>query len=365
MQSNKRDKTSAISSEQTEAFQTRILGNSMLHLMDEPMDPLHVRRFQAIGLVRELESQSLPEGAIEVLLNPDHAMRVSVPIGPFVFVRHDAHISAVEVAPMLLSGSQEVRDAAIRYFEGTRGSCDPIVAPHVLDLLASRSADIRSDELVRWRTAAIELVLVLRDDLLGHIAGLRQSLAARYADGFDQYAQLVMRPSLNSLARVALPVWSASEQRADIETRIGQWAALPTLDAALTGYYNHCGYVPLCTELGAGGLAGRWIDQHPGAQISWQDVWSWAKKRGTPFAEYHALTIALRLPSARPADSSNAMWDEITKLFSSALQRDADEGPQSVWTLYCELARHFARHIETVVPGRDGIQDAARAITGA
>jgi len=365
MQSNKRDETSAISSEQTKAFQTRILGNSMLHLMDEPMDPLHVRRFQALGLIRELESQSLPEGAIVVLLNPDHAMRVSVPTGPFVFVRHDAHISAVEVAPMLLSGNQEVRDAAIQYFEGTRGSCDPIVAPHVLDLLASRSADIRSDELVRWRTAAIELVLVLRDDLLGHIAGLRQSLAARYADGFDQYAQLVMRPSLNSLARVALPVWSASEQRADIETRIGQWAALPTLDAALTGYYNHCGYVPLCTELGAGGLAGRWIDQHPGAQISWQDVWSWAKKRGTPFAEYHALTIALRLPSARPADSSNAMWDEITKLFSSALQRDADEGPQSVWTLYCELARHFARHIETVVPGRDGIQDAARAITGA
>jgi hypothetical protein len=68
----------------------------------------------------------------------------------------------------------------------------------------------------------------------------------------------------------------------------------------------------------------------------------------TPLAKYHALTVALHIPAMRRKESLEQFWEE----FVSAL--DLHEGASNTWHVFCELASHFARHIEALHPGQHG-----------
>ena len=131
-------------------------------------------------------------------------------------------------------------------------------------------------------------------------------------------------------------------------------AHVPTLPGALTEYYNSCGYLPLSADLGAGELVKRSIASHQSSTVGWDEIWSWAASRGTPLAQYHAVTIALDVPATRPAASSGELWDEVVKILDSTETLDAEDGSGADWILYHELALHFAHHIEALHPGQEG-----------
>jgi hypothetical protein len=186
-------------------------------------------------------------------------------------------------------------------------------------------------------------------------------LAANYEEGCDYYLQRVMRPTFRSLVHLRAPVWSATEQRGELEGWVEGASKQPTLVAALTEYDELCGYLPLCSELSAREVARRWMEEHPKAGTNWDEISSWANSRGTPFAWYHAVTIALDLPTLRPPAGDGVLWDHVLAILGTGEPADGDGGPRTIWALYCELACHFARHIEALHPGQDGERAACYA----
>lgn len=54
-------------------------------------------------------------------------------------------------------------------------------------------------------------------------------------------------------------------------------------------------------------------------------------------------------------------WGEIIRILDVTKVNKATKSSEVVWPLYCELASHFARHIESLHPGQDGIRVACNA----
>ena len=163
-----------------------------------------------------------------------------------------------------------------------------------------------------------------------------------------------MRPRLRSLANLPPPVWNPIEQRDSIMAWIAEFAGQCSLEAALTEYVNRCGYIPLCNTLGAVEVVRRWTAQHPDFVVTWDYVWSWALRFGTPVAKYHAITIALQIPSVRPAGSMSQLWNEVIDVLDVREDDGTTATSGSAWRLYTELASHFARYLEALHPGQDG-----------
>ena len=119
----------------------------------------------------------------EILGNPDHAARISMPDGPLVFVREADHVAVLEVPNLLLRPETDIRRAALHYLKNGASYRDPWLRPETAKALENRSTDIESGDIALWRAAGIELVPLLREDLFAQLAGLRQSRAAKYDDG--------------------------------------------------------------------------------------------------------------------------------------------------------------------------------------
>lgn len=354
MPSNDNEQPEMDDADMQEAFARCMMQNSLLHRVESGLDPLHIHRFQRLGLLEGAVAPPMSSAIGEILRDRNHPARIAVPDGPLVFVREEGRLSVVEPSMLLLNPDREIRLAALDYLKQGTLSPNPWLSTRAANLLENRTSDSQSEEMKLWRAAGIELTPVIREDLFGHLAGLRQSIAAHYEEGVAQYLGSVMRPTFKTLVDLRPSLWSPTEQRDEVKEWIAEWAVLPTLDTALTQYANRCGYIPLCGELGAAELARQWIAQHPDSELNWDVLWSWAENAETPFAKYHAIIVALYIPSTRPTDSMNQFWTEVIKILDIGGGDDVALDSNVIWQLHCELASHFARHVEALYPEQDG-----------
>jgi predicted Zn-dependent protease len=330
------------------AFSRMMMQDALLHHVDKGLDPVYVVRLRALGLLQDVSPPQLPANLADILRSPSNPARARVLAGPLLFVLENQTASVIEVAPLLLHPDAGLRSAAIAYFQSGTSLPRPWLTAETAELLSKRQDDILSEPEEQWRDAAIDLVNAIRRDLFALLAAFLQSVSCRYQEGIDQYLQAIIHPAFESLVNLRPPLWSPNEQRDEIPKWITEAALLPLLEMALTQYLDHWGYVPLCADLSAPGVVKSWLEQHPHSKSGWDELWAWANKMPTPLAKYHALTVALHIPAMRPKESLEQFWEE----FVSAL--DLHEGASNTWHVFCELASHFARHIEALHPGQHG-----------
>jgi predicted Zn-dependent protease len=330
------------------AFSRMMMQDGLFHYVDRGLDPVYVARLRAAGLLKDLSPPQLPANLADILRSPSSPARALVPDGPLVFVLENQTAAVIEVAPLLLHPDQGLRSAAVAYFQSGISLPRQWLTTETRDLLSKCQDDILSEPEEQWRDAAINLVNAVRRDLFALLAAFRQSVACRYQEGIDQYLEAIIHPLFETLANVRPPLWSPNEQRDEIPKWISEAAVLPDLEMALTQYLDKWGYVPLCADLSAPRVVKSWLEQHPDSKSGWNELWAWATKMPTPVAKYHALAVALHIPAMRTKESVEQFWEELV----SAL--DLHEGANNTWHVFCELASHFARHIEALHPGQNG-----------
>lgn len=336
------------------AFSSVMMQNALFHLADTEFDALDFSRFRALGFFEGFTPPSLPDSLPDSLLKAARSADSQLPSGPLVFIPEEKSATVIEADTLLLHPVRELRRAALAYLLSGDRLNDPWLTPHTISLLKGNAPDIESDDESRWLGAAVDVVTVIREDLFGQLAGFRQSVAFRYQEGTDSYAARLLRPAFNTLLNFRPPVWNPSTQIEEIESWIVDASKLPTLEEALSKYVGTCGYVPLSAELGASKVVRLWVAEHRDGQPKWEELWAWAVQEGTPVAKYHAITVALNIPELRPESESDKFWTEVVSILEIKEVANGTGESHAQWQLHCELASHFARHIETLHPGQFG-----------
>ncbi len=336
------------------AFCNLMMQNTLFHLKEGRLDALAFSRFKALGLLEDATPPPLPEGLADMLREASQSTQNLGGPGGLVFIPEEESVSVIEVDSLLFRPEAELRRAALVYLIAAGESEYPWLTSHTLNILKDAYADIASMEEDRWRGAATTAAETVRIDLFGIQTCLRQCLAANYKEGINHYVGEVMNPSFETLVNYRPHVWHPSEQRQEIISWIQDLAKHPALDDALTGYLQRCGYVPLSNDLSAARLVTLWISAHQDNKVSWADVWKWAERQINPIARYHAVTVALHVPQVRPVDEWEQFWSEASNILNP--DDTAKELPQTSarWRLSCELASHFAYHIEAIHPTQHG-----------
>lgn len=329
-------------------IQRRIMQIALSHRINSGLDALHVHRLQAAGLLEDVTAPDLPESMVEKL------REIHEPPGPYVFVREEKTIHIVEPEALLLHPTHDTRSAALDYLKTAASLPDPWLAQRTRRMLDEQTADLQSLDVAKWRPAGMRLLMAIRQDLFRQLAGLGQSLSAKYQEGIDENVASIMVPRLEVLMNLEPPLLRPSDQRELITTWIDELSAKPSVSEALDGYLNHCGFIPLCNELSAAELARRWLRAHDNAELRWGNLWSWAEQARTPFARYHALVIGLLVPNVVTGDSTASFWNEYSKVVSPSEINEGRPSNDDSWRLFCELATHYTHHIEAIHPGPDG-----------
>jgi len=335
------------------AFSVRMLQNALFDRGGNAIDSVFVSRFQQLGLFRDVIPPDVIDTTVDAIRDPKNVTRVQSPEGPLLFVREEKAVSVFEPASLLLHPRNDVRAAVLRFISHSGATPHKWLTEHTVEVLAKCKAQIEDTEIGRWRPSAIEVVLAVRGDLFAHLAGLKQSLYARYQPGVNQFLPLVLHPTFDMLAHVRPPLWGASEQIAEIEKWCADDAARPSLAEALDGYYDKCGCVPLRNTLSAAELCRKWMELHPTTEIKWSDVWQWAEGKSSPLAKYHAMEIALRVPELAPVSPEADFWEELIHLLDVAIPAECRKS-YSRWQLLYELTSHYTRHVETLHPRQSG-----------
>ncbi len=336
------------------SIRRRIMQMAILHRADTGIDPLAIARFQTAGLLPGVVPRVISESEIAAISEPSHAQRIQACAGPIVFFQEEGGRSALEPATLLFHPDRRVRDAALKHVKTAADPAEPWLSRSTFDLVGKWSDDIKSDDVGRWRAAAIEIVPVIRDDVLSHIAGLRQSVATSFQEGFDTNLSRVVRPRFSTLTKFLPALFRPSYQQNDIERWVADCSRQPELAKALDAFVAQAGHVPLCDSLGVAALVDKWLENHPGTALNWAEVWRWAEKRNSATARYHALRIAITHPSVLDADSALQFWREIIRVMRGPGDNDDDSTADRQWQVNCGLTTHYILHVESLFPGLDG-----------
>lgn len=276
------------------AFSRRIMQNAFRHRVDQKLgiDAVHVLAFQSQGLLGDIEPPPSLPGVLEALLDPEHAVKVGKPDGPLLFLEEGEQRHIISIENELLSHNRSIRCAALDYLKAEASAQEPRLTPWTAERLEELSDDIESEDISKWRNAVLRLVPLIREDFFSHLAGFQQLCTLDNCIESKRYCQLVMQPNSNALDKLRPPVWEPSQQQDEIERWIAEWSQIPDLKTAFSKYIDYCGYMPLCSKLGAGELVKQWKLQHPDGEVQWNQLWKWAEESNTPFAKYHAIILS-------------------------------------------------------------------------
>ena len=336
-------------------FLERMMQNSFFHSQEGGFTPVQMYQLNEMGLVDEckLEEPRFPTNLLDVLSDSEHPDRKSVPEGPLLFVKEEDGVSVVEVAPLLLHSDGEIRVAARDFILRDPHDRLQLWTARSIEAVSILSEDVESDSFAVWRTAGLNLVPKLQMDFAAQLAGARQCMFARYQIGLDNFLPQLILPTLQSLEKITPPIWNPSEQQALIGEKIESFAAADTLQEALDSYVDFCGYLPLAKEQCVAAVALRWTESHPNQSVSFESIASWVEKSASPFAEYHAAILVLHVASFRPKGE----WELVWKWLQNVLDVSSSTGAECEnvgWRLYCELANHYCKGIESLFPGQRG-----------
>lgn len=304
-------------------------------------------------MLKDINPPELPEDTIEIIRNPNHPQRQKGPNGPFVFAKEDDQNRYVfEVCDFLLHPEKKIRHTAIEYL------VDPAnrewLSPSSYEQVTELASNIRSDQKEHWQSAGIKLIPLLKKDLFGIFASYEQSKYFRYEGALNQYLHCIIHPKFDTLISVNPTLSNPNNQKDDITEAISKLATSDNLYESLSEYIHTYGYIPFCNELGASKLVKEWIINNSELSVTWKEIWAWAENSTSPFAKYHALTVALHLPQIRGEDSIKQIWNEVAEILEIIEEKIDPSKQVNNWQTICGLALHYSFHIEALFPGQDG-----------
>ena len=333
----------------SKAMGMRILQSALFHRVNGGVDPIIAHRFATTGVLGDVEPPKVAQGIREILKDLNHPDRVEGPIGPNLFFKESAGVTAIDVDTMLLHPDNEIRCTAFEFFKS--GISNKWVSRLSADLIQAKENEIQSPDKSKWRPAGIEIVESLRVDLYLHLAGLRQSIAHHFQEGVNKHLTFLMRPPLTALQYLRPPIYCPSEQRTELADLIENCASNPNLEAALSDYLDNCGYLPICSEFSASRMVEEWESKNGAQKSLWEKIQSWTQTNNSPTAKFHAILIALNNQAAMP-DNIELFWENVLRVLNLRETQNFTDSPS--WQLYSELASHYCRHIESLHPGQDG-----------
>tara|TARA_R110002167_G_scaffold22388_2_gene80262 strand:- start:1424 stop:6841 length:5418 start_codon:yes stop_codon:yes gene_type:complete len=342
-------------------FSLLILRNSLFHQKTHSLEPVFVYQFQELGLLEDVTPPELPEDTLEIIQNSNHPRRQKGPNGPFVFVREDDQNNYVfEVGEFLLRPEKEIRHAAIAYLIDPKNRV--WLSPSSYEKLIELACDVKSDQKKQWLSAGIILIPMLKNDLFGIFASYEQSKHFQYKGALNQYLHSIIHPKFDTLVSVKPTLSNPNNPKDELTEAISKFAKSEFLYESLSEYVHTYGYIPFCHEQGASKLVKEWITVNPESSLTWNELWAWAERSDSPFAKYHALSIALHIPKLRVDDVSiHQIWTEVDKILE-IFEEKLELSPQANdWQTLCGLALHYSFHIETLVPGQDGERASSHA----
>jgi hypothetical protein len=333
-------------------FGRRVLQETVFDRIGEGLDALHSRRFQELDVLGPTEPPTIPDTANDVLRDPLHRLRQLAPDGPLIVVREGAQNTVIDVSALLLHSNADLRASAVHYLISADAVERPWLTPETLRVLREREFALSSQDQPSWRSAGIEVIPVIRDDLFAHVAGLQQSWAFDLQDSANNYLRRVMRPSLRTLAHLRPDTWSPTEQAEEIDQWVEKASRKDSLTDAMTSYFDKCGYLPLCRKMGIAEVVRQWLVRNPKHSLQWSDIASWAGNR--PIARYHACIVAVHHWAELAAEDVTQCGAWVSELMDVREDLINASPAQMRWYLYVNLALHFSQHVESLHPGQSG-----------
>lgn len=337
-------------------MQVRMRNNAMYHFLQ--IRPRTLVMLQDLDL---FEDKIDPIGAnidLPVLQDPNHPRRVKLPDGPLVVYVTEKDKSKgmiVEILSLLYSDLPEVRKTALACLEQMIAGQRLDITPKTRSILEKSHDALLSDIPHEWHPASVTVCDALYDDGLIALQGARQSLECDpvIQDSLNFYVPKVLRPTISSLDSIALDVRNPEnehEQLSEIIRSVSTEAK--SLGKACANYFAKVGYLPLAPRYGMGEIVDRWLSAHPDTD-AWTEVWAWAHAAFGPIPRYHACFVFVLHPELVPEGKLTDLWKEILSVVHESTGKESDDGRHEAWALRRDLACHYTRHLESLLPDTD------------
>jgi hypothetical protein len=333
-------------------LRARMMTNALSHL--EGLDVRTGTVLAATGFVQDRDPPTrLTDVELATLSEDECTNRVPSPPGPLIFYWSEkpSERSVNDVRSFVLLPDVRDRAAALDYFVRLAGHTAPSLTPSTRAVLDETAVHVRSIEPDVWRPAAIKLHDALTEDLFLCISGFNQSKVLRFQEGSNQFATVLLRPSLRMVDTIPLRVRDPSLEREKLLQIIAECREQAgSIEEACTAYFGSLGHLPLDHTLGMGRVVERWIGSLPKGEV-WSAVWDWADKIGSPLARYHACLLFLETPALVPEERRVMLRDEILDVIRGVHVDGNESGWSQSWRVRCDLARHYAYFFECQIPG--------------
>ena len=309
------------------------------------------------GLFTRGSVPPLPASLLAILEDPNHPDRVPDALGPTLLYRDGANMRyALEMEYLLLSDDVRLRKASWHHFDSLRNSSLSSITEATYAILQNVRNEILADDRKRWRPAALQVYDALEDDICCVITGVKQGVLNKFEDGLRKYVPKLLRPTIDSLDRLALPFVRPSQERDKIEAAIGRIADsnLPVSQRCET-YIRELGFLPLGNKLSFSAFAGELVARSSNPNDVVKQIWEWATNSNDHLAIFHASIALLDHPAWINQVGSNVLLEAVTQLFqASETQQEQERDKQRPFALRDELAKYYLNYLELIAPGSHG-----------
>lgn len=312
-----------------------------------------------LGLISPLKDP-VEESDLAALSDSTHHRRISLPEGPWVFLRGSTATesnSAHYVPELLFHPNRLVRCAAVGHLSGSTSLSDKWLTPGTRKVIASVAVDICSEESGKSRAAAFAANAALSKDFLLTIAIFNQARATRNQEASKSALQALLEPRSGVLQSVPSAWYGLPGKEWD-------GGSIPIVNdteitVVLDRYYDRYGHLPLAASYAIETTICPWIEAQ-GTEGVWKAILTWASDESRPLKRYHAGRIFLALPNIVPPDENSVAWSRVADFFNGL--EDQPEKPTlrgQAWLLLNTLARQYLQLLEVQAHDEDATALAA------
>lgn len=267
-------------------------------------------------------------------------------VGPLVFCANPDGTSrkVIRAEDLICDEDARTRAQAKRFLAwvvGQHGVAYPATIAAVQE-----HASQQGDES-EWRGRAIALAETLNDDWMLNVAGIRQSIAADFNRGFNDYLNASLRPGTSvlhsGLVSATLP---DPKDGALAESFANKSLPGSSLIAATEQYLATHRHLPWSGRASLGSFVA--AGGHSGSSV-WNVLRPLASQSPSMLSRYHACEALLANPSAIPEEHWKAFADVVWDIAASS-----SPNSRAAWRLCLHLAGHFICYLELHAPVSDG-----------
>ena len=332
------------------AFRKRMMHCAIFHYRKYGLSAKQAYQFQAIGLLSGLERvEDIPIYWAGFLSGKFHSDWVDIGTGPLVCAKKNGSKQILAVEELLLSETQEIRNAGLRHFRSAKNEEVPWLTPRTITELNEAAADIRSLNPLRWKAASTKVCMSIEQDMLCSWAGLRQLQNKNVEYSFGEYAERILFVRSRSLRRLgSVDFQGSSPER--VPEFIEYASKMGSFQSALLAFIDTFGHVPLSPESGVSKLFTAWEEKHSEKRkLTLSQLLRVKENNDYPSAIYHVLLLAINDDAIHTSRSGKLFWKNIVSFLCVS---PVEDEPWN-FRLYETLGSHFQQLLESSFPNQN------------